>query len=363
MTLYEQEMPIDSPSDLQDHLELAIQIELSTVPPYLYAMYSIADQTSDAARLLRSIVVEEMLHAALVTNLLLATGGSPDFASAKYMTTFPSNLPHHDPPLRVDLAACSDQQIRNVFMRIEQPELHDAPAQPDRYETLGQFYHAIEIGIRDLSISHDLFSKPQVAAQLSDSRFYRPVDFDADDSGGLMPITDITSVVEAIEVIVHQGEGLSDERWADPSHQELTHFYKLARIAEGTSPVGEVLPVGTNPKTADYPENLRPVSDLFNATFRGMFLVLNRIFDGESNQAQGVGVLYILMADILSQLASFLVAQPIGDHSVAAPTFEIFEFKTDQPLNETIAIAEEAASLHPKLSTVHDALRGLGFIL
>lgn len=356
-------MPIDTPADLRDHLELAIQIELSTIPPYLYAMYSIADQNSDAARLLRSIVVEEMLHAALVTNLLLATGGSPDFASTKYMTPFPSDMPHHDPPLRIDLARCSDEQIRNVFMRIEQPELRNAPAQPDRYETLGQFYHAIEQGIEHLANHHNIFSEPQVDAQLSDARFYSPVDFDAEDSGGLMRIEDMASAVEAIEVIVHQGEGLSDERWADPSHQELTHYYKLVKIAEGTSPLGDVLPVGTNPKTADYPEHLRPVSDLFNAIFRGLFLVLNRVFDGESDQARGVGVLYILMADVLSQLASFLVAQPIGDGNVAAPTFEIFEFASGQPLEESISIAEEAASLHPQLSTVHDALRGLGFIL
>jgi len=356
-------MPINTSADLHDHLELAIQIELSTIPPYLYAMYSIADQTSDAARLLRSIVVEEMLHAALVTNLLLATGGSPDFASTKYMTSFPCDMPHHEPRLRIDLAACSDEQIRDVFMRIEQPESRDAPAQPDQFETLGQFYHALEIGIEDLATRYEIFSNPQVDAQLSDPRFYSPVDYDAEDSGGLMRIDDMSSAVEAIEVIVHQGEGLSDERWADPSHQELTHFHKLVQIAEGTSPLGEVLPVGTNPKTVDYPEHLRPVSDLFNATFRGLFLVMNRLFERGSNQGRGVGVLYILMADVLSQLASFLVAQPVGADRVAAPTFEIFEFKSDQPLDEMIAIAEKTSRLHPQLSTVHDALRGLGFIL
>lgn len=83
-------MPIETTRDLHDHLELAIQIELATVPPYLYAMYSIDDLDSQAALLLRSIVVEEMLHAALVTNILLATGGTPDFASTRYMTKFPT---------------------------------------------------------------------------------------------------------------------------------------------------------------------------------------------------------------------------------------------------------------------------------
>jgi hypothetical protein len=39
-------MPIETTQDLHDHLELAISIELATVPPYLYAMYSIEDLDS-----------------------------------------------------------------------------------------------------------------------------------------------------------------------------------------------------------------------------------------------------------------------------------------------------------------------------
>ena len=63
-------MPITTREALHEHLELAIQVELTTVPPYLYAMYSIADQRSESALLLRSIVAEEMLHAVLASNVL-----------------------------------------------------------------------------------------------------------------------------------------------------------------------------------------------------------------------------------------------------------------------------------------------------
>lgn len=56
-------MPIDTVDDLREHLLVAIEVELSTIPPYLYAMYSIEDQSSEAALLIRSVVVEEMLHA------------------------------------------------------------------------------------------------------------------------------------------------------------------------------------------------------------------------------------------------------------------------------------------------------------
>lgn len=356
-------MPIESLEDLHDHLELAIQIELATIPPYLYAMYSIEDLDSEPALLLRSIVTEEMLHAALVTNLLLATGGTPDYSSTRYMTRFPAELPHHVPPLRIDLEPCSNDLIERVFMRIEQPEAREAPAQPDQFETLGQFYHALEIGLQSLADSADIFGSPQTSAQLSDPQFYQPVELDAEDSGGLVQVEDLESAVSAIEIIIHQGEGLSDEMWADPSHQELTHYHKLLQISEGSSPLGTVRSVQRNPSTKQFPTALQPVADLFNAVFRSLFLVLDRLFDSRSNQGRGVGVLYLLMADVLSQLARFLVEQPIGNGKFASPTFEIYEFSTDRPLEELVALSARSADLHPQLSTVHEALRGLSFIL
>jgi hypothetical protein len=356
-------MPIETIRDLHDHLELAITIELATVPPYLYAMYSIEDLDSEAALLLRSIVAEEMLHAALVTNLLLATGGRPDYASTRYMTRFPTDLPHHDPPLTIALEPCSDELIRRVFMRIEQPEARDAPAQPDTFETLGQFYHALDIGIERLSETTDLFSDPQAEAQLSDPRFYRPVAFDADDSGGLILVDGLDSAREAIDIIVHQGEGLSDERWADPDHQELTHYNKLLQISQGAVPLGKVRPVRANPLTTDFPPAIQPVSELFNAIYRSLLLVLHRVFEPGVNQAQAVGVLYLLMADVLSQLGRFLVHQPIGNGEHASPTFEIHEFASREPLHEVTVLAERCAQTHPELSTVNEALRSLGLIL
>ncbi len=131
-------MPIETIESLRSHIELAIRVELSTIPPYLFAMYSIEDHGSDAAKLIRSIVAEEMLHAALATNLLLAVGGAPSYGDRSYVPSYPMELPHHRPPLPLELAPCSMETIRDVFMRIEQPELHDAPPEPDDYESLGE---------------------------------------------------------------------------------------------------------------------------------------------------------------------------------------------------------------------------------
>lgn len=356
-------MPIETPQDLRNHLELAIRVELATIPPYLFAMYSIDDPASEAALLIRSIVAEEMLHAALATNLLLAVGGNPDFAGTKYIPSYPMDLPHHRPPLRLDLAPCSVDLIRDLFMRIEQPEEHGAPAEPDEFETLGQFYHALEIGLEELSGRFDLFESPAREAQLSNHEFYQPVALDAEDSGGLMLIEDLDSAIGAIEVIVHQGEGLSDQRWADPAHQELTHYHKLLQITEGISPLRSVRPVRSNPRTADYPASLQKPSDLFNALYRAVYLVMDRLFAPATDQSRGVGVLYLLMADLLSQVGHFLVAQPLGNGEYAAPTFEIFEFGEEGPRTEIPILAAEAAEAFPQLSPVHQAVHGLSLIL
>jgi rubrerythrin len=352
-------VPIDTPQQLREHLRLAIQVELSTIPPYLFAMYSIEDQSSDAALLIRSIVAEEMLHAALAANVLLAVGGEPAFAAVDLMTTYPSLLPHHRPPLELRLAPCSPELVRDVLMRIEQPQVHEAAPEPDSYETLGQFYHALEIAITELSATDDLFTNPQADRQLADPTAYRPVAFDAADSGGLMLVDSAASAREALEVIVHQGEGLSNERWADPSHQELTHYSKLLRIADGLSPLGAVVPMRSNPRTADFPDGVQVLSNLFNASYRYLFILLDTIFSPWGDKT-AVAKMYSVMSEVLAPLGRLLVQQPLDGGEFAGPTFEIYDFDAGDPASKLAELAASAAVGFPEVAATHEALRHLG---
>lgn len=347
-------MPIETLRELHSHFRLALQIELATIPPYLYAMYSIADQASEATLLIRSIVAEEMLHAALVSNVLVAVGGQPDFKNPDLFPRYPMFLPHHTPPLELGLQPCSKTLVQDVFMTLEQPEVHGAPDQPDEFETLGQFYHALEKGLEYLAARTDLFADPHVSNQLSNPAYYAPVQFDADDSGGLMLVHGLESALEAIEVIVHQGEGSSSERWADPDHRELTHYYKLRQISDGTIPIGEVRSLPLNPRTADYPTDLQPVSNLFNAAYTYLFQVLDDLYSPKEDKGAGVGDLYSLMTSVLSLVAHHLTMQPIGHTHMAGPTFELFEFRTDDPGAELSALAIGAATGFPELVYVAD---------
>src|SRR5262249_37639486 len=119
-----QYMNLDSAADLMQALQVAIELEHSTIPPYLCAYYSIKPGTNVAiAELIRSVVIEEMLHMALVCNILISIGGHPNIGHAKFVPTYPGPLPGGlRSGLIVRLRRCSIEQIRDCFMSIEEPE-------------------------------------------------------------------------------------------------------------------------------------------------------------------------------------------------------------------------------------------------
>jgi hypothetical protein len=344
-------MAILTPEQLREHLAVAMRVELSTIPPYLYSMYSIADPEAEAARLIMSIVAEEMLHLALAANLLTAIGGEPAFLDADLQPAYPSLLAHHRPDLPMHLAPASVELVRSTFMVLERPGAAAAPPEADDYHTLGQFYAAVESAFEELSAAGPLFVPGADARQLAGHHMYGPVEFDAEDSGGLVLVTDLASAREAIEVIVHQGEGLGEHRWADPSHQELTHYAKLARIGHGTVPLGAVLPVRTDPRTADYPRQVRPISDLVNATYRALFHVLDALYRPDADRRPLVRALYGLMAGTLGPLSRHLTTMPLGDGTVAAPTFELVDLGSD-PAGNLALMAAEAVQVEASLAGI-----------
>ena len=79
---------------LKELLEAAVKLELSTIPPYLCALYTIHPEGNDEAKLvIRSVVVEEMLHMVLAANVLNAIGGDPRVAGPEHAPRYPHELP------------------------------------------------------------------------------------------------------------------------------------------------------------------------------------------------------------------------------------------------------------------------------
>src|SRR5712664_3305522 len=133
---------ITLPSDLQDALLTAMQLEFSTIPPYLCAQWSINSDPSGVADMIENIVVQEMYHFALAGNMLTAIGGVPNIANAAFIPSYPTNvLPGGiAQKLAVDLQPLTPAQAQ-VFMQIEYPEFPPvALAAPPA--TIGAFYDA-----------------------------------------------------------------------------------------------------------------------------------------------------------------------------------------------------------------------------
>jgi len=324
---------------LRDKLQSAIELEHSTIPPYMYALYSLKPGANlEIAQVLGAIVRQEMLHMALACNLLNAIGGQPRIDSPGFVPRYPGPLPGAvESGLVVPLAPFSKQLVHDVFMAIEEPEhVHDYPvrlrafAEAPEKRTIGQFYDAIRREILDLSQQADIFNGDR-ARQLT-TGFATLRD---------MAVTDAASASAAIDLIVEQGEGTAISP-LDPEH-ELSHFYKFQELYYGRklirnpdrgpaapawafyghaiafAPDG-VWPAIANPTRASYAagSRLSLLNDAFNATYTRMLQALHQVFNGRQDQlAPAVLAMQALRAQAQAMMQCELVPGLGG-----GPTFD-----------------------------------------
>ena len=87
---------IASIASLREHLQSAIELEHSTLPPYLSALYSLDPSRNPAAtEVLVSVLMEEMLHLTLAANLLNTVGRRPRLDIPEMLPDC-RGLPHGD---------------------------------------------------------------------------------------------------------------------------------------------------------------------------------------------------------------------------------------------------------------------------
>lgn len=328
---------------LRAHLQWAIELEHATVPPYLCALYSLDPaRNPDAVQVVGSVFVEEMIHLALAANLLNAVGGRPRLDIPQMLPHHPRSLPHGDRSLRLSLVPFGSEALE-MFLRLEQPALPGAPAEGDNYETIGQFYDAIEQGLRHLCAElgeREVFCGDP-ARQVTGGPFRHT-------GGHLTPVTDLGSALAALEEIVEQGEGTArGEVWDGdrdifhPDRDEVSHYYRFQELRLGrryrrgdtpqSGPTGEtvavdltgVRPMKPNPRLADHPVGspVRNAQEEFNVTYCAVLHLLDQAFNG-SPEKLGVatGMMYALKAQ-----AQSLMEMPDKDGTTAGPTFEYVE--------------------------------------
>lgn len=320
---------------LRAHLQTAIEVEHSTIPPYLCALYSLhGTDNSLAAYVVRSVVMEEMLHMALAANVLNAIGGEPKIDKGDFMPQYPAKLPGSAGEFEVELLPFSRKAL-HTFLRIEQPEKIDAPPEADHYHTLGQFYHALDIGLRTVCAGDKHFSKTP-RNQVMAEQYYGS-------AGELIAVTNLETALTALATIRDQGEGVKDKILdGDPGlfgeGKNYAHYFRFNELVHGRfydakdkpsdPPSGgplkvdwdAVYPMRPNPHAKDFAagSEVRAKVDGFNRAYSDFLRLLHKAFNGAPERlTDSVPVMYGLR-----HRAVELMRIPSGGGMNAGPAFE-----------------------------------------
>lgn len=266
-------------SELRDGLQTAVEIELATVPLYLFAYYSInrtpegfpetelSRFAGQAGGIMMSVAVEEMLHLSLSSNMLFSLGVQPQLY-LRSPSPYPTDLPGHArlgpdrKPMALPLAKFSRDQLWQ-FLEIEYPASADAPPELNNWQTIGQIYSFLRCIISSKHITDDDFKSGRAPAQIQPSN-YSPNNIDSvyptagfnygcpvpapaggsaattaayasrgDSHAGrsaLMTIASRKNALQAIQTIDAEGEGFGPEKFDDESDHELSHYYKFLTL-------------------------------------------------------------------------------------------------------------------------------------
>jgi hypothetical protein len=335
---------------LHVHLMAAVELELLTIPPYLTALYSLGGKSEAAEEIIRSVVMEEMMHLALAANVLNAVGGKPELTTGGYVPRYPAKIPFHTPEtFQVSLLPFG-QDALTTFLAIENPN-HSGIEPPSAsaeaavprvfelaaengYKTIGEFYGAIEKALQALHPPGGLFTG-------SADRQIGPTIFHPEPHAGRMiEVNNLTTAMEALELIVEQGEG--DVKTPGPGEKfdpegELAHFYRFKELSEGheytegdspDKPTGPpisldseaILPMKPNLRAEQLSGELREEAEAFNTTYTHLLGQVQEAIDGHPEKLFGA---YRTMINLKSA-AEALLKKPLDDGSGlnAGPTFE-----------------------------------------
>ncbi|MEU6621620.1 ferritin-like protein [Streptomyces litmocidini] len=335
---------------LRTYLQAALEVEHLTIPVYMTGLYSIKPGTNAyACDVIRSVLLEEMLHMALVANLLNAVGGKADVST--FVRKYPAKLPSADESVpQVHLRHFSPEAL-STFLDIERPRSFVSPngQQPSGWTSIGQFYDAIRRGVialekeaRQKTPQKTIFTGKQ-SDQIGPRDFYN--------SGGeVFTVTDLTTALLAIEVISDQGEGAHDTIWDSDDkifgeERQVAHYFRFNEIHKGrrygrhdlprTPPSGPLLdvtwadayPIDPKAKVVDYSASpqLQAQAKLFNATYAQLIAVLELTFQGRSDLMHHAVPLMLELRDAAQRL--YRNPHPKTEKAAeglhASPTFEL----------------------------------------
>jgi CDGSH-type Zn-finger protein/truncated hemoglobin YjbI len=340
----------------------AAELEHGIMCQYLFAAFSLKEREEEgltagevtAVKRWRAaishVAAEEMLHLALVHNLLSAIGAAPHFGRPN----LPAPAHHYPAGVNLALVPFGEQALQH-FIFLERPEgmeyegaegldmpVHEAVPlmaerdivpQPQDFSTVGHLYRSIEQGLAHLAEKfgeENLFVGP-ARAQAIPENFRWPE---------LVTVTNLATAQQAIDTILEQGEGAR-------GHWEQAHFGQFVQILDeyremvaanaGFDPVRPVM--FATVRVCEHDETVPRLgervtsrcADLFNVSYEILLQMMERYFAHTEETDAQLGTLadatVALMLRVLKPLGNLITTLPVGpEHpgKTAGPSFELF---------------------------------------
>jgi Ferritin-like len=357
----EPELVVENREHLWNLLIEAAQLEHLIMCQYLYASFSLktdpdegltAGQAEAVGRwreTLTGIAIEEMLHLALVANVMTAIGAAPSLSRPN----FPRRSEYLPPGVQFALLPFGEASLTH-FLYLERPEgmarldaagfVPVEPLEPvessevmprlQDFSTVGHLYRGIMQGLSHLAGrlgEHALFVGPP-RAQATPKMFRWPQ---------LVAVTGLESAHAAIEEIIEQGEGARGDWQSAHSGRFLQIWEEYCQLRgkdPSFDPARPVIPAFTlQPFDIAEPQPLltdpvtRMVAGLFSLGYETLLQLLTRFFTHTDETGEQLSALtesaFALMGGVLAPLGramTRLSAGPAHPGRTAGPTFEMY---------------------------------------
>ena len=338
-------------------LSEAASLEHMVMCGYLYSAFSMkragmATEELEAVQrwngVISEVAVQEMLHLALVNNLLTSVGAAPHLmrpnfpVRSKYFANLQmALLPFGEDALRhfLFLERPDNLHVRDAASlrgRLEQSKVHDhaelLPTSQD-YATIGDLYRGIEKGLTHLA---EKYGEERLFVGSTSSQATRQ-SFGWEE---LVTVSDLKSANEALNTIIIEGEGARGD-WRKAHFGRFLDVHdEHARVKSsnpGFEPAYPVIPAYLQQHT-DVTEPVAIISDpftekvaeLFNSAYGASLEILTRFFihvdcpPGESENLASSAMQ--LMVEVIKPLGQLMATLPVGrDYpaKTAGPAFEV----------------------------------------
>jgi len=286
------------------------------------------------------------LHMVLAANLLISVGGKVKLGMEN-IPNYPCRLmfkgrQFRDREFDINLGALSKENLE-IFLKIELPDflsdlkLFEIEKVIIEGYTIGEFYNGIK---EDLTKLVEEYGLEKVFAgkhedQLTEDYFWKA-------RGKILVVKNLEDAINAIDLIVEQGEGATISHNKSSNELYEAHYFKFREIYHERSyavdddprnpPTGEIFsidyeyiyPIKTNCKSSDFNEqlDLKNLNDRFNYNYTLMLKQLEEGFNGNPK------VFYTAIMNgmhNLSPLAIAMMQTPIDgepQNKHGAPSFE-----------------------------------------